>query len=169
MREGLGQVGATLATAATLATPPPPSFNVSQSALSDVPAPEDHVTAQAQLAAAECEEKATPPPPKPAPPSSEQAAVAELSRVQPAPPQREVVAHAISSMGAASPAAPVVAPLRAKSQQSQSQRVHASLWAAGGGAGLFASGGSIGGSAAVDSIGGSAAVVVQSRSVWRLL
>ena len=80
-------------------TPPPSSFNVSQSALSDVSEPEDHVTAQAQLAAAEREKKASPPPPKPAPPSSEQAAAAEPSRVQPAPPQREAVAHASTRWG----------------------------------------------------------------------
>jgi hypothetical protein len=48
--------------------------------------------------------------------------VVELSRVQPAPPQREVVAHASASVAAAPPAAPVAAPLRGKSQQSQSQR-----------------------------------------------
>ena len=63
-----------------------------QSALSDMSEPEDHVTAQALLAAAEREKESSPPLPKP----SEQAAAAEPSHVQPAPPRREAeaVAHA---------------------------------------------------------------------------
>ena len=68
-------------------TPPPSSFNVSQSALSDVSETEDHVTAQEQLTVAEREKKASPPPSKPAPlsPPSKPAPPSSEHDTQPLP------------------------------------------------------------------------------------